>query len=192
LGFVISKQLVEMMNGTIHVKSRPGCGTTFWFAINYALAKIDNIRDNQGQKKDLKKHEMPARARRILVAEDNIMNQKVAISLLKNLNYKDVIIAENGRKAVELYKTQRFDLILMDGQMPEMDGIESTKIIRKLEAGIEQIPVIAVTASAMAGDRERFLKAGMNDYISKPLKKKELDKVITRNIGSSGSSPGMT
>jgi len=185
LGLMISKQLVEMMNGKIHIKSQPGKGTTFWFTINYELSRTDNIKDCLDEKKNLQEHKTLIRDIKILIAEDNSINQKVAISILKNLKHRDVIIAENGKKAVELYKTQKFDLILMDGQMPEMDGIEATKAIRQIEVEenyAEQIPIIAVTASVMEGDKERFIAAGMNDYISKPLKIKELEKVIAHNL----------
>ena len=118
---------------------------------------------------------------RILLAEDNKMNQKVAVNMLKKLGHT-ITIAQNGKEAVELFMEKEFHLILMDGQMPVMDGLEATKAIRKLEkkrsGEKKHIPIIALTANAMKGDRERFLDAGMDDYITKPIKKKALEAAI--------------
>ncbi|MBF0121301.1 MAG: PAS domain S-box protein [Desulfobacterales bacterium] len=117
----------------------------------------------------------------VLVAEDNEMNQKVAINMLKKLGHS-VVIANNGKEALDILLKEQFDLILMDGQMPEMDGIQATYLIRQKEEEMKKkrIPIIALTAHAMKGDRERFLAAGMDDYISKPIKKDELSAVIKR------------
>ena len=114
----------------------------------------------------------------ILLAEDNKMNQKVAVNMLKKLGHT-ITIAENGKQAVELFMEKDFHLILMDGQMPVMDGLEATKAIREIETGSkDHIPIIALTANAMKGDRERFLDSGMDDYITKPIKKKALEDAI--------------
>ena len=120
---------------------------------------------------------------RILLAEDNIVNQKVATIMLKKMGH-EVVVADNGREAVKAFENEEFDLILMDGQMPLMDGIEATKTIRNVEekSKMQRIPIIAATANAMKGDRERFLAAGMDDYISKPIKRKALEEVIGRVI----------
>ena len=120
---------------------------------------------------------------RILLAEDNMMNQKVAKNMLKKMDHS-VVVANNGEEAVKAFKDEEFDLILMDGQMPVMDGLEATITIRNMEneAKIDRIPIIAVTANAMKGDREKFLAAGMDDYISKPLKRKDFEVVIERVI----------
>jgi two-component system sensor histidine kinase/response regulator len=129
----------------------------------------------------------------ILLAEDNKINQKVATSMLKKMGHH-VVVVNNGKEAVQAYNENDFDLILMDGQMPEMDGIEATRQIRnadfKLQNKIKahpdsksktgRIPIIAVTANAMKGDRERFLAAGMDDYLAKPIKRADLEEVITR------------
>jgi signal transduction histidine kinase/DNA-binding response OmpR family regulator len=129
----------------------------------------------------------------ILLAEDNKINQKVATSMLKKMGHH-VVVANNGKEAVKLYNENEFDLILMDGQMPEMDGLEATKKIRQLENKLKTrtsnetpgpttkfpTPIIAVTANAMKGDRERFLAAGMDDYIAKPIKRADLAAVIAR------------
>ncbi len=122
---------------------------------------------------------------RVLLAEDNPMNQNVAVNMLKKLGHS-VVVAATGREAVDAFERERFDMILMDGQMPEMDGISATVEIRRLEAlvpgasGEGRMPIVAVTANAMKGDRERFLEAGMDDYIAKPIKRKDLAEVISR------------
>ncbi len=123
----------------------------------------------------------------ILLAEDNKMNQKVAVNMLKKLGHK-VTIAENGKEAVDLYQKGEFHIILMDGQMPEMDGMEATRAIRALEAASPdpnaRIPIVALTANAMKGDRERFLASGMDDYITKPIKRKALEDAILTCMGN--------
>jgi len=129
----------------------------------------------------------------ILLAEDNKINQKVATSMLKKMGH-NVVVVNNGKEAVKAYKENEFDLILMDGQMPEMDGLEATRNIRNADFELQnkmkknpdsksksgRIPIIAVTANAMKGDRERFLAAGMDDYIAKPIKRAGLAEVIAR------------
>ena len=120
---------------------------------------------------------------RILLAEDNVFNQRVAIGMLE-MNKHTVTVAQNGREAVEVFGRQPFDLVLMDVQMPEMDGKQATQFIRRQQesTGI-RVPIVAMTAHAMAGDRERCLAAGMDDYISKPIRREELTAVIARNAG---------
>ncbi len=116
----------------------------------------------------------------ILLAEDNIVNQKLAVKLLEKRGYR-VAVASNGREAVDAFEGERFDLILMDVQMPEMDGIEATRLIREKEAEHGgHIPIVAMTAHAMKGDREECLAAGMDDYMSKPFKPKELYSIIEK------------
>ena len=125
--------------------------------------------------------ETSVRKLQILLAEDNMMNQKVAKNMLKKMGH-EVAIANNGEEAVERFKEQNIDLILMDGQMPVMDGLEAARTIRDLEkeSKMGHIPIIAVTANAMKGDREKFLASGMDDYLPKPLKRKALEEVIGR------------
>jgi len=119
------------------------------------------------------------RSLNILLAEDNLINQKLATSLIQRMGHK-VSVAQNGRKAIEAIETERFDVVLMDVQMPEMDGLEATRAIRSSEnlTGRPRIPIIAMTAYAMAGDRERCLEAGMDGYISKPVNPQELFEAI--------------
>lgn len=115
---------------------------------------------------------------RVLVAEDNVVNQKLAVRLLEKRGHR-VVLAETGRAALAALDTESFDLILMDIQMPEMDGIEATAAIREREKTTgNHIPIIAMTANAMKGDRERYLRAGMDDYVSKPLQIKEFFAVV--------------
>ncbi len=119
---------------------------------------------------------------RILLAEDNKMNQKVAVNMLKKLGHT-VTVTDNGREAITAFQKKKFDLILMDIQMPVMDGLEATAIIRNKEHGIEtNTPIIAITANAMQGDRERFLAAGMDDYVSKPIKRKFITEIISKHV----------
>ncbi|MCP4721623.1 MAG: response regulator [Desulfobacteraceae bacterium] len=126
----------------------------------------------------------------ILLAEDNKMNQKVAVNMLKKLGHK-VTIAQNGAEALDMYQKNRFHLILMDGQMPVMDGLEATRAIRELEndypSPTPHIPIIALTANAMKGDREKFLASGMDNYITKPLKRKALEDAILHSMSENSS-----
>jgi CheY-like chemotaxis protein len=128
----------------------------------------------------------PPRSLRILVAEDGKVNQKLAIAMLEKWGHQ-VTIANNGEEAVDCWRRApvTFDLILMDVLMPELDGIEATKMIRKAEGKTANpIPIVALTAQAMQGDREACLSAGMNDYISKPIRKHELQDAINRLLAN--------
>ncbi len=127
--------------------------------------------------------------RRILLAEDGVVNQRVAVLMLESRGH-EVTVANNGREAVDRFKTAAFDLILMDVQMPEMDGLEATRTIRGLESGDVHIPIIAMTAHAMRGDRERCLEAGMDDYLSKPIQAKLLYAVVESVPAGSGAVSG--
>ena len=132
---------------------------------------------------------VPSRPLLILLAEDNLVNQRVAVGLLEKRGHS-VVIANNGNEAVQAVANQRFDLVLMDVQMPEMDGIEATRWIRQTEAaGGEHTPIVAMTAHAMKGDRERCLEAGMDDYLTKPIHVQEMVKTIHR-LTSSKSERG--
>jgi CheY-like chemotaxis protein len=117
----------------------------------------------------------------ILLAEDNTINQKLFRKLLNKAGCR-VILASNGKQAVEKFIPGKFDLVMMDVQMPIMDGFEATELIRKTEKGNARTPVIAVTAHAMTGDREKCMAAGMNDYISKPVRKSRIIEILEKYI----------
>jgi two-component system sensor histidine kinase/response regulator len=120
----------------------------------------------------------PCSSLRVLLAEDNPVNQRLATRLLEKRGHRDVV-ASNGRQALEALERASFDLVLMDVQMPEMDGFEATAAIREKEkANGQHLPVIAVTAHAMKGDRERCLAAGMDGYLAKPIRQQELDDLL--------------
>jgi CheY-like chemotaxis protein len=119
---------------------------------------------------------------RVLVVEDNVINQRVVTRMLEKRGF-DVDVAANGRAAVDTLASEQYDLVLMDCQMPEMDGFEAAEAIRCAEAGTgRRIPIVALTANAMSGDRERCLDAGMDDYLSKPVRAEELYAAVERQL----------
>ncbi|MES2857332.1 MAG: CHASE3 domain-containing protein [Bdellovibrionota bacterium] len=181
LGLAISKQIVEMMNGTIDVESIKGIGSRFFFEVSLKVAKYDDsVQPVSFDKMALKNlHGF------VLIVEDNKVNQKVVAEMVSLLGCQSKI-AENGELAIEAMKKFDFNLVLMDGQMPVMDGYEATRLIREGRAGETNklIPILATTANAIKGDIERCLEAGMNDYISKPISYDDLafkvEKWMTR------------
>jgi len=116
-------------------------------------------------------------SKKVLVAEDNLINQKVIARILKKMGY-EVSVADNGREALDLLEVQSFDVVLMDCQMPVMDGFACTRAIRELDSELAEVPIIAITANAMEGDRERCLRAGMDDYLAKPVRPEVLQRVL--------------
>jgi CheY-like chemotaxis protein len=173
LGLAISKKLAHLMHGMIGFESEPGKGSSFWVSIPFAL----------GDPPAPAPRTMPAAGStskgRVLLVEDNEVNRIVATRLLEKMGYQTEAV-RNGRQACEAVRHDRFDVILMDLQMPEMDGFEATRHIRDAGGDSGQTPVIALTASAMEGDRERCLSKGMDDYLAKPLDPAVLAQMVDK------------
>ncbi|KAA3662610.1 MAG: response regulator [Calditrichaeota bacterium] len=187
LGLTISKRLVELMDGKIGVESKVGEGSMFWFTLPLKCAEQENEAGENGHAELIgasNGSEVPedkkSRHVRLLLAEDNIVNQKVAMRMLEKLGF-EVDCVSNGMDAISAVKNSTYNLVLMDVQMPVMDGLEAVKKIRDSEKD-SHIPVIALTANAMLGDRDVCLAAGMDDYISKPVNQKNLEDVLWKYI----------
>ncbi len=192
LGLVICKQFVNMMGGEIGVESIEGKGSKFYFTVklkkqqyegytsapsslSYKLEKSRNRKEMGTTQLDALKKERSKF--KILLAEDNLINQKVAMRIISEFGFA-IQSASNGIEAIKKISEDHFDLILMDVQMPEMDGFTATKEIRKMNSSVANIPIIAITAHALIGDREKCIEVGMNDYISKPIEPDQLIKLL--------------
>ena len=182
LGLAISKQLTDLMDGEIGVSSTAGAGSTFWLRLK--LAKADE-RSLVGAGSDLSDDQASPtlRSLSVLVAEDNDINQMVIGEILTGAGHK-VRFVGTGAAAVEAVRTDSFDLVLMDISMPEMDGATATGLIRTLPDGKANIPIVALSAHAMAGDRERYMAQGMDDYVTKPVDPPTLFRAMARVTGA--------
>jgi CheY-like chemotaxis protein len=182
LGLAISQKLIQMMGSTLQVTSQPGVGSIFWMDLDLPVAtalpqtaKLDQPSAAKPGQLDLQlAQQLPLR---ILLAEDNAVNQKVALHLLKLLGYRADVV-QNGQEVISSLRRQSYDVVLMDVQMPEMDGLEATRRICQEWSKGSRPRIIAVTANAMQEDREECLAAGMNDYISKPIRLEALVQAL--------------
>ncbi|MDA3866307.1 MAG: response regulator, partial [Salinivirgaceae bacterium] len=186
LGLTISKQLVELQEGKMSVESKKNEGSTFSFHITYRIPPRSAIEkeflmlaEEQKAAHKLKAKQIPPEDILILLAEDNMINQNFATTILRKNKYS-VDVAEDGVKVLKLLEQNRYDLILMDLHMPEKDGYETTTIIRNSATAYKNIPIIAVTAAAIKGEKERCFNEGMNAYISKPYDPTELIEKISK------------
>jgi hypothetical protein len=220
LGLALSKQLIERMGGSIGVESKTGQGSIFWFilplepqvfqqpieTVQATPCKASTLDEEKGQPLPATEPLPPVESVRLLLVEDNLINQKLAVRLLKKLGY-EVDVAGNGCEALAILSERSYGAIVMDCQMPEMDGFEATREIRRREAQLSalssqlseeqapaasqlptancqlptaHIPIIALTANAVQGDKERCLEAGMDDYLTKPINPTELRKTLEK------------
>ena len=189
LGLAISGQLVGMMGGELGVESEPGAGSTFSVTLPLterpdtippaAVPESPSEDPSPPARRDTGSAEAGPLAAKVLVVEDTLTNQMVAVELLKRRGYGASVVP-NGEEAVEALSKTPYAAVLMDVQMPKMDGYEATREIRKREIGGRRIPIIAMTAHALQGDREKALEAGMDDHLSKPVRPEELDRVLER------------
>jgi TMAO reductase system sensor TorS len=180
LGLTISSRLISMMGGAISVESAPGQGSCFRFSIHAEPSAAPSRALDETAAEMSGTPELSAQAVRVLVVEDNPINQRVVSRLLEKHNHQ-VTVASNGRDALEALIEREFDVVLMDVQMPVMTGLEATEALREMEHGSgRRIPVIAMTAHAMKGDRELCLASGMDGYIAKPIQPKDLLRAIEK------------
>jgi CheY-like chemotaxis protein len=171
LGLVISKSFIEMMDGKITLESEYGKGTVFTIAIPVVIGNRDKVKGSHRVKEE---HSIYAP---VLVVDDNEFNRKVARGLLSLMEIK-AEVTESGAKAIELVKQKDYDVVFMDHMMPGLDGVETTLEIRKLGGKYENLPIVALTANAVSGAKEMFLKNKFNGFLSKPIDSLELTRIL--------------
>jgi signal transduction histidine kinase/ActR/RegA family two-component response regulator len=175
LGLAICRQLCRTMGGDVGVESALGAGSRFWFTVKCRLGQPPQVKSAPLQPVD----DRSADNLRILVAEDNRILRELTVKLLSRRGYKADVV-ENGAQAVQAVRTRSYDLLLMDMQMPELDGVSATIAIRQLAGEARHVPIVALTANALVGQREACLAAGMNDFVTKPIQPEMLYAVIRR------------
>jgi signal transduction histidine kinase/ActR/RegA family two-component response regulator len=186
LGLAISKDIVTLMGGAIGVSSTPGAGSRFWFELALETAKPAPVAAPAAIASQAADH----RALTVLVAEDNVVNQLVALKIFEAPG-REIAVAANGREAIEQFTRRRPDIVFMDLSMPELDGFAATAEIRRRESadGWRRTPIIAATAHASPEDRARCLAAGMDDFISKPIRKDDANRLIERWLPKASARP---
>ncbi|MDX1640729.1 MAG: response regulator [Balneolaceae bacterium] len=184
LGLAICRQLAELMNGEVGVDSEPGYGSTFWFKVTLQGTEEGDIEEPIDDSTTIDTFKNLKENLKILIAEDNQINQIVAKKILEKEGF-EVDIVDTGKKAVEAIQKENYAFVFMDIQMPEMDGYEATRTVRELEMDTDKhTPIIALTASAMEKDRQKCLDAGMDEYLAKPIEKEELIRVLKKTARS--------
>ena len=187
LGLAITKQLLDQMDGAVWVESEVGKGSTFFVALPQTVVSREPIGDffshiqNYTVEKEEYKECFQAPDAKVLVVDDVMMNLQVVKGLLRDTKVQ-VTLAKSGAEALELAEKERYDLILMDHMMPEMDGIETLQKIREGSTSNKQTPIVVLTANAIAGEKEKYLAAGFVDYLSKPVRGKELEKMVMKYL----------
>ena len=187
LGLAISKSIIEAQSGRIGAFSEQGMGATFWFEVPFVVSAAANDKKTHDSEFD----SVLSSNARILLAEDNEVNQIVAVKQLMSLGLK-VDVASNGNEVLQALEQRSYSLILMDCQMPELDGIDAARLIRDKGYSKTDLPIIALTAHVFDEDRNRCIDAGMNDFLSKPLSLKQLNSVLSRWLDSGHSSHSLT
>lgn len=191
LGLAITKDIVDLMSGEIGVESEEGKGSIFWFEIifNIGHAKVESVIEDKVAipvplEKENSEEVLAVADARILIAEDHNLNQILIKKALTRMGIVHIDLVENGQLAVDAYKEGQYDVVLMDCHMPEKNGYDAAGDIRDIEKGRGEgnIPIIALTADAMVGTREKCIEAGMSEYISKPIDVKLLKETLTQWI----------